>query len=669
MPAPLLIAAAAAVETIVVTGQPLPLGPGSEPFAAITRDAEALVVASGRPEDALRLVGGMQLFRRASTRTANPTAEGLTARGLSGNAASRMTVTLDGIPLADPFFGSVAWTALAARPIAFARIERGAADPAAGLGGVAGSVALESALAPTSLDLRGGTRASSDAALLARVPVADGALSIAARHSAGDGHLLVNPALAGPADRAARYRQRGANIRAVLPLGADTELQALFAAFSDHRLRGAEAARIAASGGDLGLRLVHRGPWQAEAAAWGQLRDFQTRIVTLADDRASAAVTLDQQATPASGAGARLELRPPVPQPLSLRFGADARTAGGESRERFRFIAGRPTRERRAGGRQHSMGAFAEAAASQGALSATLGGRIDGWWLRHGRTGEVDLDSGRPRLALAAPDRHGTEWSGRAGIAWQPAGAFTLSANAGRAVRLPTLNELHRPFRVGNQFTDANAALQPERATSLGATVRYEPLPAIRLSLTGFQAHLANAIANVTLGQGPGIFPNVGFLPAGGIYRQRRNLPAIHSRGLEADAAIAIGRWQLLASGALTDARVRGAAVAPDLSGRRPAQAPRLSGSLSATYLAGAAQLRADLRHAGAQYEDDRNERRLAPATTLDAMLDVPLGRGLTLNASAENLLDASIETGVSGSLPELGQPRTLWLGLRWAGR
>ena len=43
--------------------------------------------------------------------------------------------------------------------------------------------------------------------------------------------------------------------------------------------------------------------------------------------------------------------------------------------------------------------------------------------------------------------------------------AFTSGA-AYAGFRPPTLNELHRPFRVGNDVTEANAALRTEEVTS-----------------------------------------------------------------------------------------------------------------------------------------------------------------------------------------------------------
>lgn len=73
------------------------------------------------------------------------------------------------------------------------------------------------------------------------------------------------------------------------------------------------------------------------------------------------------------------------------------------------------------------------------------------------------------------------------------------------------------------------------------------------------------------------------------------------------------------------------------------------------------------VRHGGARFEDDLNERRLPPATTLDAFLAWPLARRLQLVARGENLLDERVVAGIGGDGSiERATPRTLWLGLRF---
>ena len=72
------------------------------------------------------------------------------------------------------------------------------------------------------------------------------------------------------------------------------------------------------------------------------------------------------------------------------------------------------------------------------------------------------------------------------------------------------------------------------------------------------------------------------------------------------------------------------------------------------------------MRHVAAQFEDDRETDRLAPATTLDAFLAAPLWGRLSLTLRGENLTDEEIVTRNQGGSIDLGVPRTVWLGLRY---
>ena len=65
--------------------------------------------AAFRTDDILRQVPGFSLFRRTTSRTANPTTQGVSLRGLGASGASRALVLSDGFPLNDPFGGWVYW--------------------------------------------------------------------------------------------------------------------------------------------------------------------------------------------------------------------------------------------------------------------------------------------------------------------------------------------------------------------------------------------------------------------------------------------------------------------------------------------------------------------------------------------------------------------------------
>ena len=101
--------------------------------------------ASGRIETILADVAGFQQFRRSDSRSANPFTQGATVRALGGNASSRTLVLLDGIPVADPFFGYIPFNALVPERLSLVLITRGGGVGAFGAGAVAGTIELASA--------------------------------------------------------------------------------------------------------------------------------------------------------------------------------------------------------------------------------------------------------------------------------------------------------------------------------------------------------------------------------------------------------------------------------------------------------------------------------------------------------------------------------------------
>ena len=90
-------------------------------------------------DDALRQIPGFSLYRRGSSRTANPTNPGVSLRGLGANGSSRALVLEDGIPLNDPFGGWVFWDRVPTESISSVEIAQEGASSLYGseaLGGV-----------------------------------------------------------------------------------------------------------------------------------------------------------------------------------------------------------------------------------------------------------------------------------------------------------------------------------------------------------------------------------------------------------------------------------------------------------------------------------------------------------------------------------------------------
>ncbi|HEX8224186.1 MAG TPA: TonB-dependent receptor [Allosphingosinicella sp.] len=667
---PLLLAAQATPD-IVVTGRGLQAPAGEEVFSTQVIDRDRLTSsASGRLEDVLRDVPGFQLFRRSDARSANPTSQGATLRALGGNASSRLLLVLDGVPQTDPFGGWVSWPAYDAERLGEARVTRGGGSGVQGPGALAGTIELASA---TPDQLRGlgarvayGSRDSFDAHAGLGLRLGGGFLAVSGAWARGDGFVPVVGAQRGPADRPSPYEQGSVALRAVAPLPGGTELQASALLFADERERGTALSDIRTRGADASLRLVGR-RWSA--LAYAQTRDFYNSFASVDAGRTAATRTAEQYSVPATGLGARVEARPDLWRDVELRLGGDWRRTEGETRELFSFAAGTATRGRVAGGRTDTLGGFAEAAWTSRDLTLTAGGRIDRWTVSDGRLHERVLATSAVLTDTAFRDRSGWEPTGRAGLAWRAGADLTLRAAAYLGWRLPTLNELYRPFRVGVDATAANAELAPERLEGVEAGLDWRPARRARIGLTVFANRLEAAIANVTLGRGPGTFPGVGFVGAGGDYRRRGNLDSIVARGVELDARYARGPWTLSGGWTWVEAEVRASGRALALDGLRPAQTPRHSVSATAAWTGPRARASVTARFVGPQYEDDLNRQRLPGAFTLDGAVLVPLGRRVAIEARAENLANARILAGVTGEgIEERATPRTLWIGLRLGG-
>lgn len=659
---------------IVVTGRGLGGARGDDAYDVVTIDRDRLArSASNRLEDVLRDVPGFQQFRRSDARSANPTSQGATLRALGGNASSRALIVLDGVPQTDPFGGWISWPALDPRRLGRVRVMRGGGTGANGPGALAGTIELESAgpdeVEGLSAGLAYGSRDSVDAFAGFGGQVGGGFVTASAAFARGDGFVPVVAEQRGAADRRSPFAQASLALRAVAPVAAAAEIQANLSAFTDERERGTAFSEIDTKGADASLRLVGRGRLPFSALAYVQVRDFANRFAAVGADRAAATQTLDQFSVPATGLGARVEIRP-VAGPIELRLGADWRATRGRTQELFQFAAGLPTRGRVAGGGTDTLGGFAEASWVQGSLTLTGGARLDRWTIENGFLRERVLATGAPLTDVRFPDRSGWESTARAGIAWRPAPTLTLRAAAYLGWRLPTLNELYRPFRIGPDATAANAALAPERLAGVEAGIELRPARGARIGVTLFTNRLDEAIANVTLGQGPGNFPGVGFVAAGGQFRMRRNVEAVESRGIEIDAGARLGPLRLTAGYSFADAKVRARGPALPLDGLRPAQTPRHSATASLTW-AGPRGAFASFgaRYASGQYEDDLNAQRIPGALTFDAAAAIPLTRRLALEARAENLAGARVVAGISGAgIVERATPRTLWLGLSWRG-
>ena len=652
---------------IVITGKALPEAKAERVYGVQRISSDEIARSPSHEVDQLlKDMPGLQLFRRSDARSGHPTSQGVTLRALGGNASSRALLVLDGVPQADPFGGWVNWPAYDPETLAEIRVVRGGGSVANGPGALAGTIEMTSRTdRGVSGEVDGGSRDSFEASGRAGLNVGSGILSLSARGERSDGFVPVTQATRGPADEPAPYREWSNRARWVAPIGSSTELQASLAGFHDWRTRGTDFTVNRTNGADASVRLVGRGDWQWSALAYWQWRNLMSSFASVSTGRAAANRVSLQYSVPSHGVGGSLEVRPPSPKGIELRLGADTRRTSGESREFFSYAAGEPTRRRAAGGDSWTVGAFTEATADVGVATLTGGARIDRWSIANGHLFEQMIATGGVLTDDRDPARGGWLPTARGGATLPITKDLKLRSAAYLGWRMPTLNELFRPFRAGADATAANPNLDPERLAGAEAGVDYERGP-LRLSLTGFVNRLRDAIANVTLGKGPGTFPGVGFVAAGGSYLQRQNVDAVKVRGVEASGEWASGPWSLRAGASFTHARMQANGAASFLDGLRPAQTPNFMASLTAGWEEGGKGAQLVLRHVGAQFDDDLNTDVLKSANTIDAFVSWPLTRRLQLIARGENITNALVMAGINGDNSiERATPRTLWIGIR----
>lgn len=644
-------------------------------ITSLTRQ-EVLTLPQGTLDEVLKTaVPGFSLFRRTSSEVANPTTQGPSLRNLGPNGAGRTLVLLDGVPQNDPFGGWVYWNRLPPALLGTVQVEQG------GGAGLFGNNALGGTLYLTrhrpehgAVHVLAGDRETHEATLLSQVVAGRFRINTTLHEHATDGYPVVRANQRGPVDIHADSRSFLVETGIATTLESGTEVTLQGAWFEENRGNGTPYTGNRTEALDLSLGL--RGPagdvrW--EGLLYYQDREFASTFSSVNADRTAETPALDQYQVPAHSLGYSLTttwaggLPLPVAEKEGSRliFGVDGRWIEGETRERFRFDSGRFLNHRVAGGEQWLQGLFAEQSWQlPDDWALTLGGRADYWRLSSGQRRETVLATGTTLLDSEYPDRDGVVANGRLGLTHTVSEGLILRGAAYTGFRVPTLNELYRPFRVRNDITVGNAGLEPERLTGVEAGVTWDPHQTCHLGATVFWNELQDAVANVTLMDGPGTAPDGTVVPDGGVYRQRQNVSSVVSTGVELQARWEPTSWLDLNAGYLyTDTEVQARSAA--LDGRELAQAPPhvLSGGIT-WRPAERWQALVQARYGSEQYEDDLNTLVLDSYLVWDASVSCQINSQLRVSVVMENVFDEEVETGRSGDdLVSIGAPR--WIGVK----
>ncbi len=663
------------LEEIRVSVKRLPDAPSEAVYSASLVDRDGLNGPAFGLDDALRRVPGFGLFRRQAARGSHPTTQGVNLRGLGPNGAGRTLVLLDGVPQNDPFGGWVEWVNLPPLFIEQATVVRGGGAGPWGNAALAGVVRLDGRVLEDdvlSADIRGGSKESFAGSAVVETEAAQGTLTAAVHATDTDGYFLIGRDQRGAADQPAARNSEGLRLgwRTQTAAGPIWSVNGSYA--SDDFVNGSDVAGAETKSYGLSLSALHdrpaRGPaWQTNF--YVRHKDFASVFGAFDGSRDSVRPVLDQFDVPATSVGGNALLRWSGDGSWTIEGGADVRYADGETNERFRNLGAGFTRERTAGGEQWIGGAFVEGNWQQTEhLLLTAGARIDRWQQSNGVRREIDLADGAVLVDRAFDKRSGWVTNGRIGVRSEITPNIATTTSGYTGFRIPTLNELYRPFRVGNDITEANASLENERMVGVELNIHWTT-QRFSASAGVFRNDLFDPIVNATVTTTPGFNADFGvFILGGGSLRQRRNVNRVETWGLETDVSMQVSdQVQMRLAYLLTSPEIKRSDVSPVLEGNRLAQVAKHQGTFS-VLIQPLPQLHiaADVLASSRQFEDDLNSRILASAVTLDAQIAYDFTENTTAYVAVENLFDERIEAGRSANgLVTLGAPMFLWAGLR----
>jgi outer membrane receptor protein involved in Fe transport len=646
------------VENVTVTAQrtAVPLDSAAADVVLLSSD-ELASTAAVTVDDALRQVPGFSLFRRSGSRTANPTAQGASLRGLGASGASRALVLRDGVPLNDPFGGWIYWQRTPMIALERAEVLRGGASHLYGSDALSGVVDLLTVRPQDdvfALDLSQGNEFTPDGQVLASVGFGKWRATLAGDYFQTDGYILVDDAERGAVDTPANTKDQSALLTIERKVGATGRIFATGEFFGEYRHNGTplQTNRTAIGEGIIGADFDTRVGGLA-FRAYGSGQRYNQTFSAIAPDRATEALTRLQR-VPAEQLGGSAQWTKAFAAKHLIVAGLDAREVQGDSDE-LAITGGVATRHVDAGGTMRTFGVYAQDIIQlQPRLTLTFAARGDFWRNTDGFSATRPLVPPGPAVLTDFPDRSEQAFSPSVALLFRASKHWSLTASAYRAFRAPTLNELYRGFRVGNILTLANEDLRAERLTGAEGGARFS---AGRFSggATFFWAEINRPVANVTLSVTPSL-----------ITRQRQNLGQTRAAGFELQGEARMSEHFTLGAGYIfSDPTVTRFDADPTLVGLDVPQVPRHTFTFQTRYSRPRWTLSAQGRALSSQFDDDQNLLPLDRFFTLDAFASWRAEEHTELYISAENVFDQRYQVGRT-PVVTLGPPILARAGIRF---
>jgi outer membrane receptor protein involved in Fe transport len=636
---------------VTVSGTSTPL---AETPASVTVMDRRRLETSGAVtlDDRLRQVPGFSLFRRTGSRTANPTAQGASLRGVGASGASRAIVLKDGVPLNDQFGSWVYWGRVPSESISEVEIARGPASDlygTAAVGGVVSVLTREIGESPfASVDLSYGTEQTPFGSAFASGRHHDWGGSLAAEYFKTDGFIPVATEQRGPVDTLANVRRSAVVPTIERRFGSVSRLFATGEFYREVRANGtplqSNDTRINnfVGGGEFPLEDAGEITFRA-FGGWEQYHQSFSAIA--ANRNAEFLNRLQTVPSQVYGASARWLL---ARDKNTYFAGVEYRNIRGRSDETG-ITNGVATVATSAGGRESSFAAYAGALLRPFERLTLSGGiRYDNWHEKHGYSSSRSLISNTSSYT-AFPDRGRDAVSPRGSVLFRIDRHFSLAGTVAGGFRQPTLNELYRSFRVGNVLTLSNEELRAERAINGEASVIVNAFDErFYLRAGPYCTRISDTVSNVTID----IMPNL-------ITRERQNIGVTRSCGFEADALFRATPELTINAGYLhVDAKVREMPGNAPLVGKRLLRCLAIQGSVQVQYSRSKiGTFSMQMRAASEQFDDDLNLLPLKAFFAADVFASHAVTRRTSVYFAGENIFDARIEAGRTPVLT-LAQPR-----------
>jgi outer membrane receptor protein involved in Fe transport len=503
----------------------------------------------------------------------------------------------------------------------------------------------------------GGSRGSANAEAFGAHTSGPLAASVGGNYFRTDGYVLVREDQRGPVDIEAASEHRTGNWRVEYSPSPRFTLFQNGRVFAEDRENGTplleNSTRETYLGGGMRASTEGGSAWQANV--FTHMDDFKSTFSSVAADRASETLSL-AQAVDYKDVGGNLLWSRPLGSTHLLGAGGDVRWIEADNFEDVFIAPAVNVRDRIIPANQLYAGAYLQDVITfQRRAVLTLGLRADYWRNYDASQTEIVNSTGATTLTPYA-DTSKTRVTPRAGFLVHVSDRVAVRASAYGGFRAPSLNELYRPFRVGNVLTQGNPNLGPEHLMGGELGLNHAASSSFSWRATAFWDRVEDPIANATLSVTPAL-----------ITRQRQNLGQARVRGasMEADfQPVADLRFQ--ASYVLTDSRVQEFPAAPEIEGNLLPQVPRHRASLRLDYL-NPQVLNVSLRgrFESQRFDDDQNLLPLASLFVADLTLSRALGGSWGAYLSVENIFDDAYP--VQATPVELqGTPFTVIAGLRF---